>query len=389
MIGLITLYQRNYGSILQAFATKFFVESLGYSCELLEERFSQKIYAKIWRKILLVINVVRYPLFRKFLRKRKKVIKVDDLNPTKLTLKKMDDFVNSEFKIDKFYAGELNGMLLQTKYHYFIAGSDQIWNTTFSVDFFRFLQFAPRKKRIALAASFGISDIPKYNQNALRKALNGFDYISVREETGVEIVKKYSNAKVCRIADPTFIYDAVEWRTFAKNTVIPSQKYILVHFLNEPNFTAIESMNWLSKQLGLDIFAIGYKYDAFEHFKRFSFIDAGPWEYVSMIDNAEFVFTDSFHSSLFSINFNKRFFVFHRQYSVSKQLSRISDLLKRFKIENRLISNIDNLKDIYLDVLPDDTRECLKKERDAIRDYIKKSISGQVPQCFFNENGKK
>ena len=114
-------------------------------------------------------------------------------------------------------------------------------------------------------------------------------------------------------------------------------------------------------------------------------MDGGPWEYVSLIDHAEFVLTDSFHSSLFSINFNKRFFVFHRNYSVSKQTSRISDLLKRFGMEERLIENVDALKKIYLENQPAETRTILQKERATIRDYIQKSITGQVPQCFLQE----
>ena len=144
MVGLITLYQRNYGSILQAFSTKSFVESLGYPCELLQQNFSPKLYAKIWRRILLVVNIIRYPLFRKFIRLRKKVRKVDDFILTKTTLKEMQSFVNHRFKIGYFFASELKNVKFQRKYHCFISGSDQIWNTTFSVDPFRFLTFAQR-----------------------------------------------------------------------------------------------------------------------------------------------------------------------------------------------------------------------------------------------------
>jgi hypothetical protein len=271
-------------------------------------------------------------------------------------------------------------------YDYFITGSDQVWNISLFADGFNFLEFAPRQKRIALAPSFGTSEIPKYNQRALRKALAGFDYISVREETGVNIVKKYSNAKVCRIADPTFIYNADEWRGFAKDGAVISQKYILVHFLNEPNEVALESMSLLSEQLNLDVVAIGYRYDSFNRLKRFVFKDGGPWDYVTMIDKAEYVITDSFHSSLFSINFNKRFFVFHRNYLASKQTSRISDLLERFGMGNRLIADIEVLKNLYQENLPVSSRLILERERATIRDYIQKSISGQVPQCFMTEN---
>ena len=378
MIGLVTLYKDNYGSILQAFSTCSYIESLGEQCEILQEKHSQKIYAKIWRRLLLVINIIRFPQFRRFFRLQKKVTNIDKLNPTKTTLKKMNDFIKKNIVVNNVLSSQIE----KKDYKYFITGSDQVWKSVLSVDLFRFLTFAPREKRIALAASFGISEIPKYNKKKIYKALSGFDYISVREETGLELVKKYSEARVCRLADPTFIYNADEWRTFAKNSIFPSQRYILVHFLNEPNEVAMKSMNWLSDLLNLDIVAIGYKYNVFSHLKRFAFVDGGPLDYVSMIDHAEFVLTDSFHSSLYSINFNKRFFVFHRNYSVSKQTSRISDLLKRFKMENRLISDVAVLKQIYLDNQPAEIKGVLEKERTMIRDYIEKSISGQVPQCF-------
>lgn len=382
-IGLITFYQNNYGSILQCFSTKSFLESLNHGCDVIYLREYQRRDAitRLNKFVRLVGKFLCHPSFCIAFIKFKLRQKNATTRLSIKTAKELNSFVKSVFK-----PIEISNTVLKNDsvklYDWFIAGSDQIWNLSLIFYSFYFLAFAPREKRIALAASFGISSIPKYNTKELHNVLNDFDYVSVREETGVEIVKKYSNAKVCRIADPTFIYNADEWREFAKDAVIPSQNFILVHFLNKPNDVALESMLWLSEQLDLDIIAIGYKYDAFNGLKRYAFMDGGPWEYLSMIDHAEFVLTDSFHSSLFSINYNKRFFVFHRNYSVSRQTSRISDLLKRFGMEERLIENVDTLKKIYLKSQPAETRNILQKECVTIRDYIQKSITGQVPQCF-------
>ena len=376
-VALITFYENNYGSILQCFATKHCVESFGFQCDIIcDQTINKPSFITRLKKIPIFFFKSLNPSFLKAYKKTKGLSKVNTLSID--SSKQMDIFVKSIFEPISVRTNDKNVL----PYDFFIAGSDQIWNVNAFFYSFYFLTFATRNKRIAFAASFGISDIPKYNERALRKALNGFDYISVREETGVSIVKRYSNTKVCRIADPTFIYNADEWRNFAKDAVVPSQKYILVHFLNEPNEIALESMVWVSEKLDLKIIALGYKYNAFDNLKRFTFMDGGPWEYVSLIDHAEFVLTDSFHTSLFSINFDKRFFVFHRNYSVSKQTSRISDLLKRFGMEDRLIDNIDILKKIYLENQSAETRLILEKERATIRDYIQKSISGQVPQCF-------
>lgn len=382
-IAIVTLFNDNYGSILQCFATKRFLESNGNKSVVLDYNVSNDLITKVVRRVKNIIKIV----FMSSYRKQRTSIKQKKglFPPSGLSLKTkeyMNKWVYSFLDVQNVSEKEMKNKYWQKQYNFFIVGSDQVWKMDYLEDSFCFLTFAPRNKRIALAASFGICEIPKYKQKNLNKALNNFDYVSVREETGVEIVKKYSNTRVCRIADPTFIYNADEWRSFAQDAIVPSQKYILVHFLNEPNESALESMVWLSEQLDLDIVALGYKYDAFNNLKRFVYMDGGPWEYISMIDHAEFVLTDSFHSSIFSINFDKRFFVFHRNYSVSKQTSRISDLLKRFSMEDRLIENVDALKNIYLKNQPAETRIILQKERATIRDYIQKSITGQVPQCF-------
>ena len=373
-IGLVTFYRSNYGSLLQCFSTKRFVESIGCTCDIIDSEIKNETKQKK------IFTVIRHPSIICHYLKLRKAYRTGRLVLSQKTKELLDTF--SERFFSPKLISEEEKKSVGEEYDKFIVGSDQIWNVDIKVDAFNFLQFAPRDKRIVLAASFGISEIPKYNQKALSKALNGFDYISVREETGVEIVKKYSNAKVCRIADPTFIYNADEWRNFAKDMDAPSKKYILVHFLNMPNKIALESMSWLSERLNLDIIALGYRYDVFDNLERFVFVDGGPWKYVSLIDHAELILTDSFHTSLFSINFNKRFFVFHRNYSVSKQTSRISDLLKRFGMDNRLISDAEILKQNYLENQPENTRLVLEKERVIIRDYIQKSIFGLTSKCF-------
>jgi hypothetical protein len=372
-IGLNTFYGLNYGSNLQCYATKSFVESLGYQCDLLKIRIDK--YAKIKKALKIILKILFNPsyLVMRYKLRHYRTCLSDE------SAKLMNNFVSEILKPQNV---DLRKLSESSLYTHFITGSDQIWNVSYGVNPVDFLQFAPREKKIALATSFGISDVPKYARKALSNALNSFNYISVREETGVNIVKQYSQTKVCRIADPTFIYNAEEWRNIVKNAITIKKKYILIHFLDEPNQTAVESISWLSEHLDLDIVAIGYKYNVFNNLKRYSFLDGGPWEYVSLIDQAEFVLTDSFHSVLFSINFRKRFFIFERQYTVTNQSSRICDLLKRFDLESHFIKNIGVFKKAYLDDLSEKTDVLLNNERTKIRDYIKKSISNQVPQIF-------
>ena len=380
-IGLVTLYDENFGSILQCFSTKYFLESLNLTCDVLCLNEDENLLHTevIKRKLKTLLKIFFNPSFLKFIIKSK-------LNMIKSSLSKKTEMMMNSFIADFIKPKEIEQSLLKKKewldgYKYFIVGSDQVWNVGHLVKPFNFLQFAPQNKRLTLAVSFGISAIPLCNQSEFRVALNGFNYISVREETGEKIVKKYSKAKVCRLADPTLIYSADEWRTFAKNAVTPKQKYMLVHFLNEPNDVALDSMKWISELLDLKIIAIGYKHDSFKSLKKFVFMDGGPWEYILLIDNSDYILTDSFHTSLFSINLGKRFFVFHRNYSILSQNSRINDLLGRFKMQNRLISNIVSLKKNYMDELPKESVNILERERKVIRDYIRKSIFEKNIPC--------
>ena len=382
-IGLITLYKENYGSILQCFATKSFIESLGNECIVLDSPFKPEILTlsqKILRKAKTGWKMILHPsLLHSFIFKRK--------YPKYLThnsYEKMKSFIDASIKPVIVKKGALNDLNWLNGFKNFIVGSDQVWKISGAINPFRFLDFAPINKRITLAVSFGTSNIPSCNKKQVCQLLSPYKYISVREESSVELVKKCSKAKICRIADPTLIYNAEEWRTFAIITKIAPRKYVLVHFLNEPNKVAIDSINWLSKHLNLDVVAVGYKYASFKKMNSLLFVDGGPREYLSLIDNAEYILTDSFHSTLFSINFNKRFFIFHRQYSVTIQTCRITDLLKRFDMGNRLIDDLDVLRKIYLDELPQNSRVFIEKERAIVRNYIQKSISGEIPRCFFD-----
>lgn len=374
-IGLVTLYENNYGSILQCFSTKKFIEMMGNKCDVLCEKIGkQTLMSKImfWSKYLM------HPSFFSRYLKMRENCKVGSRHLSIATKQKMKFFVENNIKPVVLSKDE-NSI---SQYDLFITGSDQVWNSSLMVNPFNFLSFSPRHKRIALATSFGGSDIPSYNEKALIRYLNGFDFISVREESSVKMIKKYSPAKVIRIPDPTLIFSHEDWKIFAKDVPPISDKYILVHFLNEPNRAAIDTMVWLSDKFKMKILAIGYNYECFQNLSSLTIIDGSPNQYISLIDNSSFVLTDSFHTTLFSINMRKRFFTFCRQYLADSQSNRIVDLLNRFHLCNRLIKSVSEIQDCVQDELPASINEILDRERFLIRDYVLKSISDQIPQCF-------
>src|SRR5699024_3680826 len=98
----------------------------------------------------------------------------------------------------------------------FITGSDQVWGGHFVEQTYgNFLEFAPKKKRISYAASFGSNKIANYNVSKYRKGVNGIKSISVREDAGVEVIKQLTGQEVVKMPDPTILLSIDEWLDFS------------------------------------------------------------------------------------------------------------------------------------------------------------------------------
>lgn len=371
-IGLITLYNNNYGSILQCYATKTYIESLGYSCEVLFQLPDEK--KKSVRKLKKIcVNLYRCLRYKDYLKSKirmRKAVKQEVNYLSEESLRKMNSFVDEKIYPKGYTWSELCDLGRRQEYVAFIVGSDQVWNASRGMEPFFFLSFAERRKRISLAASFGVKTIPNFNLKSVKKGLLGFDNISVREETGINIVEKLVNKKAIRLSDPTVLFNGDKWREFYKQKTL-NYPYVLVHFLNEPSNLAIKLINSFCTKQSCKVICLAYRYKGYENLESYTFMDGFPEEYVSLIDNAIAVFTDSFHTTLFSMNLNSTFYTFYRQYLHGySQSSRIIDLLKRSNLEYRLIDSEDkfwNAMKIKM-VKPDDK---LIQDKNRIVNYLK------------------
>jgi len=214
-------------------------------------------------------------------------------------------------------------------YDFFIVGSDQVWNPTFQEfsELF-FLTFVPERKRIAYAPSFGIADIPVKFHLSLQKWLNSIPNISVREDSGAEIIRQFTNKDVPVLLDPTLLMDATQWVAISKPVRnIPKQKFILVYFLGE---VGKKRMQEIKKYARLNNYSV-VVLNSLRHPRYYS---ASPSEFITLIRRSSLICTDSFHGTAFSIIFNKPFVVYDRkgQHSMS---SRIETILQTFHLEIR------------------------------------------------------
>lgn len=368
-IGLVTLYRDNFGSILQAYSTYSYVEKCGACCKIISATYDRTIIDKIKRLPFLVIKSIRYPEFFINRMKMRKLSKLELNLLSENTQEKMSEFVEEVFLVEKCNIDKL--AKLDEEFDFFITGSDQVWNGYNSLGF---LTFTSRDKKITLAPSFGTKNVKTYYRNDVKKALNEFDFISVREESGEKIVRELTGKEAYRLPDPTLIMSKKQWREFAQQG-IQEENYILLHFLNKPNKVAIETINSFWKKYNCRVFGICNDYEEYEELANYQFIDISPYDYVSLIEGAMYVFTDSFHSTLFSLNLETQFLTFERQYlHGNSQSSRIIDLLRRVDMSERFVEG--ELKFNFEEEKKWNSDSLFNTERYKIRDYLKKSIEG-------------
>lgn len=368
-IGIVTLYKNNFGSILQCYSTYSYIESLGFTPSIFEHP-GDSAYHKV------LTHLYRCFTQKNYIQKKWQTrcqIKHDLGLLASSTKKKMDEFILENFDICSFpNMHQLAG--IANHFQKVVVGSDQIWNVSNGVDSFNFLAFTEERKRVTLAPSFGTNCIPKEFEKPLKKKLCGFSTLSAREQSGADIIMKLTGRPATRLPDPTILLSKEQWCDFSQKG-IQKQNYVLVHFLNEPNEIAFAVINHYLAEYNADCICIVNNYESYGKLIRHEFLDIGPYDFVSLINNADFVFTDSFHSTLFSLNLETNFLTFDRQYShANSQKTRVVELLDRCHELDRFIENLDTGISKLATGITWSSENLFGKEREKIRTYLQQEL---------------
>lgn len=304
------------------------------------------------------------------------------LSHIKQLIKSILFYPKNQKRYHSFKRFEKDNILLTQKYHnkkelnqskldydIFITGSDQVWNPTITnglSDIYT-LNFGPKSiKRISYAASVGNSkNIEKYKSQYLEK-LNCIDAISVREKSAEEEFSKIINNKVIKtVLDPTLLLTKKEWESvIATNNKTLPNKYILAYEVEE-NEEFVKIANYLSEKTGYKIIHFSQRNKNRLKNILFSAYTFGPFDFIRLIRDSEFVITTSFHATVFSIIFNKKFWTVPHAVTGS----RVTDLLKTLNIKNRAIKTLKEFKERDYNELID-----YKKVNKALEHEREKSI---------------
>ena len=251
------------------------------------------------------------------------------------------------------------------QYDCFVCGSDQIWNPTYSTTSeLAFLSFA-KGKAIALAPSFGLSFIPEDAKEKYKMWLNNLDMLSVREEAGKEIIRELTGRDADVLLDPTMALEVDEWQNMATkpDEELPEQ-YVVCYFLGRVDKKYKQAVERFARSKGLSVVML-FDIESLEYYTL------DPNEVLYCILHADYVLTDSFHGTVFSILFQKNFLVFERNEGVLNMSSRINTLLRKFRIEdNRYGKSTGEITDEQWEFI----NEILKEERCKTQNYLNNSI---------------
>lgn len=330
--GIITIRDNiNYGNRLQNYAVSILLKGYGIEATTIflnnKEVFLSYKH-KNWIKRLLPIHLLLFcSMLNKWLHRDK---------PNIIREKNFCEF-NDKYIDQKIYSVNRYKQMIKIKelqeYDYFLAGSDQIWNPNFAGTDLYFLTFAPPEKRIAFIASIGINELPDKEAERYKVLLSKMKYISVREEKAVTLIEQLIGKKVDCFLDPVLLISKDKWSEIAEAIPhdIPSN-YILSFFLgDEPE----ENIKKLAEKRQVSVIHMNQE-------KYREYYSLNPAQLLYLIKNAEFVLTDSFHVTAFSIIFQKQFYVFRRkQEGMEGMFSRMETLLGKLGLIYRVQDGIE------------------------------------------------
>lgn len=360
-IGIITMYykSKNYGGVLQAYALAEYLKDKGFDIE-------QICYKETAENTLQSTKISFRARFSGF---AQKILMLSINKGIEERNKKFDAFTENIPHSNDVYTDD-NISNANKIYDTFITGSDQVWNPIYYNPTY-FLDFAKSdKKCLSYAASIANGKLSDEQREIFKKHFEKYTAISLRENDA-EVIQELTNIPVKWVLDPTMLLTKEEWDKVCAPKMI-NEKYLFCYFLGR-NEEERQIATEFAKKNHLKLVTIPHLMGYFERsdkgFGDEQILSASPADFVSLIKNAEFVFTDSFHATSFSNIYEKEYFVFQRAGFKGMSL-RIYSVCSLFGTQSRFLDTVEKQNVQYIEKIIQE--EIGKEKNRALFDDKKK-----------------
>ncbi len=354
-VGIITLFYNstNYGGVLQSYALTQALNQMEdvYAEQICYEKSYSTSYANRWKKIFSFKKVFRHIKLKveRALTKKERGI-AETISKKRLT--PFGKFVTDHIqKTATIYTQKTIPEVLTQK-DVLIAGSDQVWNVNYYDEVYR-LDFIPSDKyKMSYAAGVSCGTLTSEQREIFKNTLRSYAAISVREEAAVDILQPLTDTKVQWVLDPTLLLSPADWDKICSGRKI-RENYIFCFFLGRLSLENKRIIEFAKKRnlkiVSMPYLAVTSRKDS--DFGDYKVYDAGPQDFLSFVKYATYIFTDSFHATVFSHIYQREFFVFGRA-KFNAMNDRIESLTALFNTRDRFCDTKERTTLKYIENLP-------------------------------------
>lgn len=345
----------NYGGLLQAYALQQILKGMGH--DVVTDRLGVVRKLPLWNRALrFLYHAVQFCILKnyRYYPYRYLFVSFDKESKAKRSIAiNTERFVNTHIDtIDLLTRSNESVIDAVRQFDAIVVGSDQVWRATMSDIPTYFLSFtkAMNVKRIAYAASFGTDDLNEYSKMDMKiasESIKLFDAVSVREKSGVHLCRDYFKMDAVHVLDPTMLLSKDDYLKLIEEEDKPCSENILLTYVLDRT----QEKNDIIQRVGEALHLTSCENGAVKYFSNVVESNVSECIYPSVsrwvagFRDAQFVVTDSFHGTVFSIIFNKPFVAILNS---KRGSSRFISLLSVLGLENRLISTTNDLLEEHL-----------------------------------------
>lgn len=349
----------NYGGLLQAYALQTVLKRLGHDVWTEDRYIKSNLLKNLKNYVKIILGPIRHRYYPTAIQ-------------TKIIRENTDRFIHDYIRTTERISSNNKSEFVKYNFDAYVVGSDQVWRPRYSPylpNYFLDFTNGQDVKRVAYAASFG-TDVWEFSEEETiycGQLAKHFDAISVREDSGVGLCKDYFGVDAELVLDPTMLLTKDDYeKLLSTNTKNKNKKTYLMQYILDETTKKQLIIDTVKKELNIEDNAVikpypkNYWYEGPKNIKDCVYPSVQDW-LQSFID-ADFVVTDSFHGTVFSIIFNKQFISIP---NTDRGLTRFKSLLNMFRLENRMVESLEQARNILkYSINFSEVQKRLSEERD-------------------------